>query len=101
MEDFSHELPCIQSTYDGVWVIVDRFTKSAYFLPVRQNYKLKKLVKIFMNHIVKLDGVLSTIVSNKDLKFNSRFWKAFHDAMGTQLLYSIAYHPRQMVSQRG
>ncbi|KAM2564410.1 hypothetical protein TB2_012703 [Malus domestica] len=91
--DFVYGLPRTPSRYDGIWVIVDRLTKTAHFLPVRQTYSLEKLVKLFVDNIVHLHGVPVSIVSNRDPRFTSRFWKAFNAAMGTQLLFSTAYHP--------
>ncbi|CAL9004935.1 unnamed protein product [Prunus brigantina] len=61
--DFVFKLPRTQNKHDGVWVIVDRLTKSAHFLPVRANYTLNKLAKIFIDEIVRLHGVPVTIVS--------------------------------------
>ncbi|CAL9002196.1 unnamed protein product [Prunus brigantina] len=72
--DFVFKLPRTQNKHDGVWVIVDRLTKSAHFLPVRANYTLNKLAKIFIDEIVRLHGVPVTIVSDRDPRFTSRFW---------------------------
>ncbi|TQD69032.1 hypothetical protein C1H46_045435 [Malus baccata] len=81
--DFVYGLPRTPSRYDGIWVIVDRLTKTAHFLPVRQTYSLEKLAKLFVDNIVRLHGVPVSIVSDRDPRFTSRFWKAFNAAMGT------------------
>nr|XP_028965101.1 uncharacterized protein LOC114827453 [Malus domestica] len=91
--DFVYGLPRTPSRYDGIWVIVDRLTKIAHFLPVRQTYSLEKLAKLFVDNIVRLHDVPVSIVLDRDPRFTSRLWKAFNAAMGTQLLFSIAYHP--------
>ncbi|KAM1643753.1 hypothetical protein ACFX2K_013545 [Malus domestica] len=91
--DFVYKLPCTQNGFDGIWVIVDRLTKSAHFIPVREKYHLNKLAKLFITKIVKYHGVLVNIISDRDLRFTSKFWIAFQEALGTKLLYSIVYHP--------
>ncbi|CAL8996744.1 unnamed protein product [Prunus brigantina] len=92
--DFVFKLPRTQNKHDEVWVIVDRLTKSAHFLPVRANYTLNKLAKIFMDEIVRLHGVPVTIVSDRDPRFTSRFWAKLNEAFGTQLQFSTAFHPQ-------
>ncbi|CAL9002596.1 unnamed protein product, partial [Prunus brigantina] len=92
--DFVFKLPRTQNKHDGVWVIVDRLTKSAHFLPVRANYTLNKLAKIFIDEIVRLHGVPVTIVSDRDPRFTSRFWAKLNEAFGTQLQFSTAFHPQ-------
>ncbi|CAN6727007.1 unnamed protein product [Malus baccata var. baccata] len=72
--DFVYKLPRTRNGYDGVWVIVDRLTKSAHFIPVREKYSLNKLAELFITKIVKYHGI--------------------PEALGTRLLYSTAYHPQ-------
>nr|XP_028946861.1 uncharacterized protein LOC114820411 [Malus domestica] len=71
--DFVYGLPRTPSRYDGIWVTVDRLTKTAHFLPVRQTYSLEKLAKLFVDNIVHLHGVPVSIVSNRDPRFTSRY----------------------------
>ncbi|CAL2256384.1 unnamed protein product [Prunus armeniaca] len=92
--DFVFKLPRTQNKHDGVWVIVDRLTKSAHFLPVRANYTLNKLAKIFIDEIVRLHGVPVSIISDRDPRFTSRFWARLNEAFGTQLRFSTAFHPQ-------
>jgi hypothetical protein len=92
--DFVVGLPKTQKGHDSMWVIVDRLTKVAHFLPVRTTYGREKLAKIYIENIVKLHGVPSRIVSNRGTQFTSRFWKSLHRAMGTKLNFSSAYHPQ-------
>ncbi|CAN6679433.1 unnamed protein product [Malus baccata var. baccata] len=92
--DFVYKLPHTQNGFDGVWVIVDRLTKSAHFIPVREKYPLNKLAKLFITKIVKYHGVPVNIISDRDPRFTSKFWVAFQEALGTKLLYNTAYHPQ-------
>jgi hypothetical protein len=92
--DFVVGLPKTQKGHDSIWVIVDRLTKVAHFLPVRTNYGGEKLARLYVDNIVKLHGVPSRIVSDRGTQFTSRFWKSLHKAMGTKLDFSSAYHPQ-------
>ncbi len=71
--DFVTGLPRTQSSHDAVWVIVDGLTKSAHFLPVRMDYSLERLARLYIYEIVKLHGVSVSIVSDRDPRFTSRF----------------------------
>ncbi|WRX18518.1 Integrase [Theobroma cacao] len=84
----------MQSGKDAIWVIVDRLTKSAHFLVIHSTYSIKKLAKLYIDEIVRLHGVPVSIVSDRDPRFTSRFWPKFQDALGTNLRFSIAFHPQ-------
>ncbi|KAA3456046.1 DNA/RNA polymerases superfamily protein [Gossypium australe] len=92
--DFVSGLPLTPTKKDSVWVIVDRLTKTAHFLPVRTDYSLQKLAKLYVAEIVRLHGVPVSIISDRDPRFTSRFWKALHEALGTKLNFSTAFHPQ-------
>ena len=92
--DFVVGLPKTQKKNDSIWVIVDRLTKSAHFLPVRSTYNVEKLTEIYIAEIVRLHGIPSSIVSDRDPKFTSHFWRELQEAMGTKLKLSSAYHPQ-------
>ncbi|KAA3490754.1 DNA/RNA polymerases superfamily protein [Gossypium australe] len=92
--DFVSGLPLTASKKDAVWVIVDRLTKSAHFIPVRMDFSLQKLAKLYVSEIVRLHGVPTSIISDRDPRFTSRFWKALHQALGTRLDFSTAFHPQ-------
>ncbi|XP_048438577.1 uncharacterized protein LOC125476444 [Pyrus x bretschneideri] len=92
--DFVYKLPRTHNGFDGIWVIVDRLTKSAHFIPVREKYSLSRLAELFISKVVKYHGVPVSIVSDRDPRFTSKFWVAFQEALGTRLLYSTAYHPQ-------
>nr|GEU85573.1 hypothetical protein [Tanacetum cinerariifolium] len=78
----------------GLVVVVDRLTKSAYFLPIRKDYSVSRLAKIFQQEIVRLHGTPSAIVSDRDPRFASRFWKGLQKAWGNRLKFSTAFHPQ-------
>ncbi|GJR59343.1 reverse transcriptase domain-containing protein [Tanacetum coccineum] len=92
--NFVTKLPKSSSGYDTIWVIVDRLTKSAHFLPIREDYKMEKLEKIYTNEIVERHGVSVSIISDHDGRFTSHLWQAFQEALGTRLDMSTAYHPQ-------
>ena len=71
--DFIIGLPRSPSGHYAIWVIVDRLTKVAHFIPVNTTYTGDKLAQLYINKIVKLHGVPSRIVSDRDAKFTSRF----------------------------
>nr|GFB71102.1 putative reverse transcriptase domain-containing protein [Tanacetum cinerariifolium] len=91
--DFVNKLPRTRSGHDSIWVIVDRLTKSAHFLAVREDYKTEKLARLYINEIKARHGVPVSIISDRDSYFTSRFWKSLQKALGTQLDLSTAYHP--------
>jgi hypothetical protein len=92
--DFVVALPKTQRKFDSVWVVVDRLTKSAHFIPVRTNYTVAKYAEIYIEEIVKLHRVPSSIVSDRDSKFTSHLWKELQEALGTKLRLSSTYHPQ-------
>nr|GEX56010.1 reverse transcriptase domain-containing protein [Tanacetum cinerariifolium] len=90
--DFITKLPRTQSGYDLIWVIVDRLTKSAHFIPVNEKFKIKKLVRLYLKEIVCKHGVPVSIISDRDPIFASRFWRSLQESLGTSLDMSTAYH---------
>ncbi|WOH07597.1 hypothetical protein DCAR_0727029 [Daucus carota subsp. sativus] len=92
--DFVTNLPKTRKGNDAIWIIVDRLTKSAHFLPIRWGCTLDHLAQRYVNEIVRLHGVPISIVSDRDPRFTSRFWKSLQEAMGTRLNFSTAFHPQ-------
>nr|GEX06483.1 reverse transcriptase domain-containing protein [Tanacetum cinerariifolium] len=78
---------------DTIWVIVDRLTKSAHFLPMREDDMLEELTRQYLKEVVLKHGVPVLIISDRDGKFTSHFWKFLHKALGTRLDMSTTYHP--------
>ena len=92
--DFVTGLPRTQRQHDAIWVIVDRLTKYAHFIPVNVEDSLEKLAKLYVNEIVRLHGVPVSIVSDRDLGFTSRFWPSLQAGLGTRLHFSTSFHPQ-------
>ena len=90
--DFVISLPRTISGNNAIRVIVDRLTKSAHFLAIRVGFSLEKLAKLYIKEFVRLHGVPVTIVLDQDTRFVSKFWKALHKALGTNLSLSTAFH---------
>ena len=92
--DFIVGLPKTSKGYDSIWVIVDRLTKSAHFLPVKTIFRAQHYAELYISRILSLHGVPRTIISDRGAQFVARFWEQFHSALGTQLIRSSAYHPQ-------
>ncbi|KAL4184968.1 hypothetical protein AMTRI_Chr10g228220 [Amborella trichopoda] len=92
--DFVSGLPRTNSGHDSIWVIVDRLTKAAHFLPIRTTYTLDRLAQLYIKEIVRLHGVPVSIVSDRDTRFTSKFWARLQSAMGMRLTFSTAFHPQ-------
>ncbi|GJT81699.1 putative reverse transcriptase domain-containing protein [Tanacetum coccineum] len=92
--DFVTKLPRTSSGHDIIWVIVDRLTKFAHFLPMREDYKMERLDRLYLNEIVARHGVPISIISDRDSRFTSRFWQSMQEVLGTCLDMSTAYHPQ-------
>nr|AAM01049.1 putative polyprotein [Oryza sativa Japonica Group]ABB47061.1 retrotransposon protein, putative, Ty3-gypsy subclass [Oryza sativa Japonica Group] len=92
--DFITGLPKTQDGYDSIWVVVDRLTKVARFIPVKTTYGGNKLAELYFARIVSLHGVPKKIVSDRGSQFTSHFWKKLQEELGTRLNFSTAYHPQ-------
>ncbi|GJX06198.1 putative reverse transcriptase domain-containing protein [Tanacetum coccineum] len=92
--DFITKLPKTKSGHDTIWVIVDKLTKSAHFLAMREDYNTERLAKLYIDEIVARHGVLVSIISDRDGRFTSRCWQIVQKALGTRLDMSTAYHPQ-------
>ncbi|GKC52305.1 putative reverse transcriptase domain-containing protein [Tanacetum coccineum] len=91
--DFITKLPRTKNGHDTIWVIVDRLTKSAYFLVTCEDYYMEKLERLYIDEIVARLGVPVSIILDRDGWFTSCFWKTLQKALGTRLDMSMAYHP--------
>ncbi|GKE43063.1 putative reverse transcriptase domain-containing protein [Tanacetum coccineum] len=91
--DFVTKLPKSPQGYDTIWVIVDRLTKSAIFVPMRETDPLEKLAKLYLKEVVVKHGILVSIICDHGPRFASRFWRILQKALGTSLDMSMAYHP--------
>ncbi|GJY42964.1 putative reverse transcriptase domain-containing protein, partial [Tanacetum coccineum] len=92
--DFVFGLSRTPSGYDSIWVIVDRLTKSAHFLPIKKTDSMEKLTRLYLKEIMCRHGVPISIISDRDSHFTFRFWRSLQKALWTKLDMSTAYHPQ-------
>ncbi|KAI3682050.1 hypothetical protein L2E82_50198 [Cichorium intybus] len=91
--DFITKLPRTPQHMDTIWVIMDRLTKSADFLPIQETFSVRELAKVYVDEIISRHGIPVSVISDREVRFTSRFWKKFHEELGTRLHFSTAYHP--------
>ncbi|GKC36471.1 putative reverse transcriptase domain-containing protein [Tanacetum coccineum] len=94
MMDFVTKLPKSSQGYDTIWVIVDRLTKSAIFVPMRETDPMEKLARMYLKEVVTRHGIPVLIICDRDPRFASNFWRSLQKALGTNLDMSIVYHPQ-------
>jgi hypothetical protein len=92
--DFVMGLPRGKKGNDAIWVVMDRLTKSALFLPMKMTNSVDKLAKLYVNEVIRLHGVPVSITSDRDPRFTSRLWPSLQQAMGTKLNLSMEFHPQ-------
>ena len=92
--DFVFGLPKSAQGNDGIWTIVDRFSKQAHFIPVKKTIKAPHMANLFMIHIFKYHGFPKSIISDRDPRMTSLFWQGLAKNVGTKLNFSSAYHPQ-------
>jgi hypothetical protein len=97
--DFIVGLPLAARKYDSIWVIVDRFTKSAHFIPIHTHYKAKRYAERYIERILCLHGVPKTIISDRGAQFVTHFWEQLHASLGTTLSTVWLITRRPMVRQ--
>ncbi len=91
--DFITGLPKVAGNFDSIFVVVDKLTKVAHLIPTRTTASTTDIAQLFVREIVRLHGVPARIISDRDVKFTSNFWKAMFQSLGTLLNLSSAYHP--------
>ncbi|GKA71502.1 putative reverse transcriptase domain-containing protein [Tanacetum coccineum] len=92
--DFVTKLPKSSQGYDTIWVIVDRLTKSAIFVPMRETDHMDKLARMYLKEVVTRHEIPVSIICDRDPRFASNFWRSLQNALGTSLDMSTAYHPQ-------
>ena len=92
--DFITKLARTARGADAIWVIVVRLTKSTHFLSISESSSTKRVAEFYVREVVSRHGLPISIVSDRDVNFTSRFWKKFHEELGTRLHFSTAYHPQ-------
>ncbi|GJU09683.1 putative reverse transcriptase domain-containing protein [Tanacetum coccineum] len=88
------KLPNSSQDYDTIWVIVDRLTKSAIFVPMRETNPMERLARMYLKEVVRRHGIHVSIICDRDPRFTSNFWRSLQKAMGMNLDMSTAYHPQ-------
>jgi len=91
--DFIVALPKTQRGKDAIIVFVDRFSKMAHFNPCHKTDYASYIAELYFKEIIRLHGMSKSIVSDRDSKFLSRFWRSLWKLLGAKLLFSTAYHP--------
>ncbi|KAI7935554.1 hypothetical protein MJO28_016425 [Puccinia striiformis f. sp. tritici] len=81
-------------SYNSVLVIVDRYSKRARFIPNHKDDTAMEVAMLFWNRVMAEVGIPKIIISDRDPKFTSEFWRNLHDMLGTKLAFSTAYHPQ-------
>jgi hypothetical protein len=87
-------LPRTPKGFDSIWVIVDRLTKVAHFLPISIYFEANQYADLYVSQVVRLHGVPKTIVSDRGSTWTNRFWESLQKALGTKLVRSSTYHPQ-------
>ncbi|GJS85868.1 putative reverse transcriptase domain-containing protein [Tanacetum coccineum] len=92
--DFVTMVPKSSQGYDAIWVIIDRLTKSAIFVPMRETDPMDRLARMYLKEVVTRHGIPLSIICDRDPRFASNFWRSLLNALGTSLDMSTAYHPQ-------
>ncbi|KAL0560987.1 hypothetical protein IC582_001405 [Cucumis melo] len=92
--DFLFGLPRTSSGHDGIWVIIDRLTKTTRFIPIKATSTLDQLARLYVDKIVSQYGVPVSIVLDRDPRFTSKFWPSLKKSMRTGLKFSTSFHPQ-------
>ena len=92
--DFVVCLPMTFDKYNSIWVIVYMLTKSAHFIPDNMTYNREKLAKLYISEIVRLHGILLSIILDRGTQFTFKFWRTLYAELGTRLDLSTSFHPQ-------
>ena len=91
--DFITGIPKSKKQNDSIFVVIDKLSKEAHFIPVKSTYKVVHIADIFLKEIFRLHMIPKAIISDRDTMFNGKFWRSLFSDLETQLNFSTAYHP--------
>ena len=92
--DFVTGFPKSKRGNDAIFVVIDKLTKVAHFLPVKESITAAQLAELYTSRVVSLHGIPQLISSDRGSIFTSKFWDSFQKAMGTKIRFSTAFHPQ-------
>ncbi|GJP55979.1 hypothetical protein CLOM_g15017 [Closterium sp. NIES-68] len=92
--DFITRLPTTTSAHDAILVVIDKFSKMGHFIPTHTTARTEETAQLFVRYIISQHGIPATLISDRDPKFTTRFWKELMPLLGTKLAMSSAYHPQ-------
>ncbi|GJP52888.1 hypothetical protein CLOM_g11971, partial [Closterium sp. NIES-68] len=92
--DFITGLPTTTSSHDAILVAIDKFSKKGYFIPTHTTARTEETAQLFVHYIISQHDIPTTLISNRDPKFTSKFWKELMSLLGTKLAMLSAYHPQ-------
>ncbi|CAI7897606.1 unnamed protein product [Closterium sp. NIES-53] len=92
--DFIIGLPPTNAGHDAILVVIDKFSKMGHFIPTHTTACMEETAQLFLKHIISQHRIPTTLISDRDPKFTSKFWKELMSLMGTRLEMSSAYHPQ-------
>ncbi|GJP48726.1 hypothetical protein CLOM_g8005 [Closterium sp. NIES-68] len=92
--DFIIGLPPTTSGHDAILVVIDKFSKIGHFIPTHTTERTEEIAQLFVRYIISQHGIPTTLISDRDPKFTSKFWKELMSLLGTKLAMSSAYHPQ-------
>jgi hypothetical protein len=92
--DFIVRLLLTPRKHDSIWLIVERLTKTAHFIPVHTTYSAERYAEIYVDLVVRLHDIPKTILSERGTQFVAHFYAQVHESLGTKLIHSSSYHPQ-------
>ncbi|GJP51480.1 hypothetical protein CLOM_g10646, partial [Closterium sp. NIES-68] len=98
--DFITGLPPTSSGHDAILVVIDKFSKMGHFIPTHTTARTEETAQLFVRYIISQHGIPTTLISDRDPKFTSKFWKELMSLLGTKLAMSSAYHPADRRTDR-
>ncbi|CAI7805412.1 unnamed protein product [Closterium sp. NIES-54] len=92
--DFITGLPSTSRGHDSILVVIDNFSKMGHFIPTNATATAETTARLFFDRIITIHGIPATLISERDPKFTSKFWKELMGLLGTKLAMSSTYHPQ-------